>query len=348
MSVILKLAAIAVLLLFSGFFSSSETAFFSLSKVRMRRHTAKKDSRFRYIFRLLQEPGTFLTTVLIGNELVNISISVVAAALVYSLLSETLDSTTIPLVSMVLTVPLLLLFGEIVPKTIALRHPESVARLNAALLYFFSRAITPLRVLLNAVARVFIHVFVQDPRRQPLETVNLDEDVFRSMVDLSSREGSIEPVERDLIHRALRLDDIPVAKIMTPRDGIVAVPLSCPHDLFLSIVEEEKYSRYPVYKDDLDHIVGFAHAKDLLRLNHADAPGAKPFSLGTLLRKPTSIAGTHNALMAFLELKKQKTHIGIVLDGAGKTVGIITMEDILEELFGEIKDEADVEDERDR
>ncbi len=346
MDIYLRLGALVCLLLLSGFFSSSETAFFSLNRIRLRRRTILKDPGYRYILNLLKTSSTFLTTVLIGNELVNISISVVAAGLVYSLAGDMFSSRLLPFLSMVLTVPVLLLFGEIVPKTLAVKFPDLIARFNSPLLYLFSKAIGPVRFLLNTAAKTFITFFVKDPSRQPIDDVNIDEDIFKSMVDHGSRAGTIEPDQRDLIHRAFRLDDIPVARIMTPRERITALPLSCTAERFLELIEREKYSRYPVYESSVDSIVGFVHAKDLLRLRHNESE-QEPLSIAEILRKPTFIQAHKNALSAFLQLKRNKTHMAIVVGPEGTTVGTVTMEDILEELFGEIRDETDVEDDRD-
>jgi len=338
-----KISAIIVLLLLSGFFSSSETAFFSLSRVSLRRRSLRKSRGFKYIIELLKVPNVFLTTVLIGNETVNISLSVVTAALVYSLARDVVSGGVLPLLSTLVTVPVLLLFGEIIPKTIAVKFPEPIARFNAHLLYLFSMAIAPLRSVLNAGARVFIGFFIKDPTKQPVDSVRIDEDMFKTMVDVGSREGTVEPGERDLILRTFRLDDILISRIMTPRDRIVAIPADSSHEQFMGVVEEHKYSRYPVYDGSLDRITGFVHAKDLLRMKGHGRTG-KRFSVNAFLRTPTFVTEDKNALSVFLHFQKNKIHIGIVVDRRGKTRGIVTLEDILEELFGEIRDETDVQD----
>jgi putative hemolysin len=282
--------------------------------------------------------------VFIGNEIVNISISVVTAALVYAVAKDSFSGTALPFISMAVTVPVLLIFGEIIPKTIAVNFPERIARINSFVLYPFSRAITPLRMVLNAAAKVFIRLFVKDPTLQPVDTVHIDEDMFKSIVDIGRKEGIIEPGERDLIYRVFRLDDIALSQIMTPREEIAAIPLVSTEQAVRTILEEKKYSRYPVYDTTLDNIVGFIHAKSLLKQT-VNAQADKKFSLASLLRTPAFIQETGNALSAFLQLKRNKTHIAIVTDGRGITAGIITMEDILEELFGDIRDETDMEDE---
>jgi putative hemolysin len=338
-----KLLAIIILLLFSGFFSSSEISFFSLTKVRLRRRKIRKGSGSKYIVNLLKAPSTFLSTVLIGNEIINISISVVAAALVYSIAKDIMSDRFLPFLSMAVTVPVILLFGDIIPKTIAIKFPEKIALFNSYPLYLFSRTIAPVRRVLNSAAKVFISLFVKDPTKQPFDSVNIDEDIFRSMVDIGSREGTIEPGERDLIHRAFRLDDIYISQIMIPRDRIIAVPLGISEEAFMETIEKKKLSRYPVYEKSIDQITGFVHAKDLLRLR-SSAHGKKPLTIKSLLRKPTFAHESRNALSVLLQFQKVKTHIGIVVDSQGKTVGIVTLEDILEELVGEIMDETDLED----
>jgi CBS domain containing-hemolysin-like protein len=345
MDLYLKFAAIIVLLLLSAFFSSSETAFFSLSKIRLRRRKIRKDPGFKYILHLLKAPSTFLSTVLIGNEIVNISISVVTATIVYSFAKDLFNESSLPFFSMAVTVPVLLLFGEIIPKTMAVKFPEKIARFNSYPLYLFSTAILPVRFVLNGAAKILIRPFVKDLTKSPIDSVNIDEDIFKSMVDIGSREGTIEPAERDLIHRAFHLDDIYISRIMTPRDRIVALPFSSDEKEFMKIIETEKFSRYPVYEKTIDNIIGFVHAKDLLRLK-GSARRKKSLTIRSLLRKPTFVPSNRNALSAFLQFKKNKAHIGIVIGREGKTAGIVTMEDILEELFGEIRDETDMEDKR--
>jgi CBS domain containing-hemolysin-like protein len=339
----LKLAVIIVLLVFSGFFSSSETAFFSLNKVKLRRSNLRKALWFKYVLSLLKVPGTFLATVLIGNEIVNISISVLSAGLIYSLAKDIISARALPFCSLVVTLPALLLFGEIIPKTLAVKFPEKIARFNSYPLFLFSKAIAPLRYILNSVANIFIGLFIKDLSKHPGDSGHIDEDIFKSMVDMGSRNGTIEPDERDLIHRTFRLDDIKIFQIMTRREDIVALPMNKSEEDFMKIIETEKFSRYPVYEKSIDRITGFVHAKDLLRLRNNDLR-KKDQTIRSIIRTPTIVLENRNALSVLLQFQKNNRHIGIVTDSAGKTVGIITMEDILEELFGDIKDETDIED----
>jgi putative hemolysin len=229
-----------------------------------------------------------------------------------------------------------LLFGEIVPKTIAVKFPERISLFNAYPLHLFSTAIAPVRHLLNSVAKVFIGLFVKDPTKQPLDSVSIDEDIFRTMVDIGSREGTVEPGERDLIHRTFRLDDISISQIMVPRDSIIAVSSDIGHDALMELIETQRFSRYPVYERSIDRIIGFIHAKDLLRLKTV-AARKKQLTIKSILRKPTIILENRNVLSVLLQFQKNNSHIGIVVDSQGTTVGMVTLEDILEELFGEMK-----------
>jgi len=321
----ITILVLIVLMFLSGFFASSEVALFSLSKVRLRRRKVKTAKPFKYIVKLLKTPSTFLATVLIGNEIVNICISVVAAALFYSLTRDIISDRYLPFCSMAVTVPVLLLICDIIPKTIAIKYPERIALFNAYPLYLFSIAIIPVRHILNSFAKLFIGLFVKDPTKQPIDSVVIDEEIFRSMVDIGSREGAIEPAERDLIH-----------------ERIVAVSQDIGENALMDLIYEKKFSRYPVYEKSLDRIVGFVHAKELLRLK-GSAKKKKPFAIKAILRRPTFVSEGRNALSVLLQFQKRNTHIGIIVDDQGKTVGIVTLEDILEELFGDIMDETDRE-----
>lgn len=342
-----KLIAIIFLLLLSAFFSSSETALFSLGKVILRRKKFRTTSVFKYTLRLLEVPSKFLTTVLIGNELVNISISVVVATLIYSLAKGSIDDRLLPLFSMAVTVPGLLLFGEILPKTIALKFPETVARINSYPLYLFSLIIRPVIRIFNGIAIIFVRFFVKDLTEKSYAAIHLDEDMFKSMVDLGSKEGTIEPEERELIHKVFHLDDIPISQIMTPRNEIVFVSVNSNEEELMATIATEHFSRYPVYEKDFDGIIGFVYVKDLLTLKKKKNIKRK-YNIRSILREPYIVPEARNALSLFLDFQKNNIHIAVVTGKGGKVTGLITMEDILEELFGEIMDEHDIEEEQQR
>jgi len=267
----------------------------------------------------------------------------VAAALVYSVAKDIVSDRFLPFFSMAVTVPVLLLFGDIIPKTIAVKFPEKIALFNSYPLYLFSIMIAPVRHVLNSTAKVFIRLFVKDPTKHPLDSVTIDEGIFRSMVDVGSRAGTIGAGERDLIHRAFRLDDIYISHIMTPRDRIVAVPQDISEEAFMQLIKAKGFSRYPVCGKSIDQITGFVHAKDLLRLRSA-ARSKKRLTIKSIVRKPTFVHESRNALSVLLQFQKTKRHIGIVLDSQGKTVGMVALEDILEEVFGKIMDKTDIGD----
>ena len=295
------------------------------------------DKRAVTLNEFLKEEGRFLGTTLVGTN-----ISVIISSAVATNLAAVWLGANAALVSTLVMTTVILVFCEIIPKTIAAKSPERIALLNSRVLYLFSLIIKPVRNILNFLSKVFIRLFVKDPTKQPLDSVNIDESIFKSMVDVGSREGNIEPGERDLIHKAFRLDDIPVSDIMIPRDRVVAVPLGIGENGLLGLIEQKGYSRYPVYGKDIDEIFGFVHAKDLLRLR-SDEHKRRRLSIKSILRKPIFISENRNALSVLLQFQKNKRHMGIVVDKLKKTTGMVTMEDILEELFGEIMDETDRE-----
>lgn len=337
----IKIVIFFILLLFSGFFSSSEVSFFSLNKVMLKRKKLRNSPKFKYIVDLLKTPASFLKTVLIGNELINSALSVVSASICYAFLSSStmIDDRWLPVVAVSITLPMLLIFGEILPKTLAVKFPEKVSFLNSYPLYLFSKTVTPARFLLGKVSMFFIGFFVKDISKQPAGALKIDEDTFKSIVDISSRDGTIEQEERDLIHRVFHLDDIDISKIMTKRERISALPKTCSVEEIFRVITEEKFSRYPVFDGTIDNIIGFVHVKDLLKIKDR-----KKFTMKSILRRVVFVEQERNAFSVFFQFQRNKNHLGIVIDDQEKTVGLVSLEDILEELFGEIMDETDVED----
>ncbi len=337
----IKIIIFFTLLILSGFFSSSEVSFFSLNKVMLRRKKLRNSPKFKYIVNLLKTPASFLKTVLIGNEFINSAISVVSASICYSLLhnSSVIDDKLLPIVAVSITLPMLLLFGEILPKTIAVKFPEKVSFFNSYPLYMFSKIITPARFILGKISMVFISLFVKDISKQPSGALKIDEDTFKSIVDISSRDGTIEQDERDLIHRVFQLDDIDISKIMTKRENISALPKTCSIEEIFKVIKEEKFSRYPVFDGTIDNIIGFIHVKDLLKIKDR-----KKVTMKAILRRVVFVEKGRNAFSVFFQFQRNKNHLGIIVDDQEKTLGLVTLEDILEELFGEIMDETDVED----
>jgi putative hemolysin len=334
---LVKLLALGALLACSAFFSSTEAALFSLGRVRIHSLFARQPARAAVIRDLLAHPDQLLITVLIGNEVVNIGTAVVVASFWEGVLGLGYGFWTITFISTATSLPLLLLFGEIVPKTIAVKRSEEVSLLVARPIQAFARLVTPIRWVLRRVASLLTRPFGPGPSAAQKAFSERD---FRTLVDLGKKEGVIEEQEHAWIHNVFEFDDRPVLRIMTPRSRIFALPLDLPAAEILDRVREAGYSRIPIYEETLDRVVGILYAKDLLPFARGGDPSRMP-PLRGLLRTPVYIEDRASAAHLFRELRARRTHLALVVDERGLVRGLVTMEDLLEELFGEIADERD-------
>jgi putative hemolysin len=334
---LLKILAVGVLLACSAFFSSSEAALFSLGRVRLHSLVARQPARGAVIRDLLANPERLLITVLVGNELVNIGTAVLVASFWEGVLGLGYGFWTVTTISTATALPLLLLFGEIVPKTIAVKRNEEVSLFVARPIRAFARLVTPIRWVLRRVANFLTRPFGKGP--SAAEKAFSERD-FRTLVDLGKKEGVIEAQEHAWIHNVFEFDDRPVLRIMTPRSRMFALPLDLPAGELLDRVRESGYSRIVIYEGTLDRVAGVLYAKDLLPFARGGDPSRIP-PLRELLRAPVYVEHGASAAHLFRELRARRTHLALVVDERGLVRGLVTMEDLLEELFGEIADERD-------
>jgi putative hemolysin len=323
-AILIDIAVLALLLAASAFFSGSESALFSLGPLRRRRLRQQYPGRAERVERLLRDPNRLLGTILIGNTTVNVVASVVGYDLVRRARLPYPEATAIALVTL-----LLLSLGEIAPKNIALRKAIPVAVLNAPVLQGVAAVIRPLRVVLE---RVTENVLARAGQVEPPET--LDEDEYRTMVRIGRREGVLRPGEDRMIAGILDLDTTNAADVMTPRVDICALDLDDPPQDVPRQLREAKHRLVPVCRGSLDEIAGILNVRDFLYGGGRD--------LVSELNPPFYVP-------AFAPLSKvlpqmQTTHhqLAIVVDEYGGTAGLVTIEDILEEIFGEIHDEYDL------
>ncbi|MCD6498740.1 MAG: HlyC/CorC family transporter [Deltaproteobacteria bacterium] len=328
-----RLILILVLLGLSGFFSGSETALFSLGLVQKRRIGVGVSGTDRALRWLLSQPRRLIATLLVGNELVNISISTVIAALVHDFYDGR-SQLYQALVSMAIVVTVVLLLGEVTPKTIAIKIPEAWSRAVARPLRVFSAGITPLRWMVRSFADGVINLLGGRPpeRERPLS-----EEEFISLVDQGSRRGELDDEERDLIHSVFEFGDRRVADVMTPVAKVFALSYSLPLERIVSQVIDHHFSRVPIYKGRRRQVIGVLYAKDLVGFGHVLELTGK--SLEDLLRKPFFVPRSTKCSRLFREFRERRIHIGIVVDEYGTMVGLVTMQDLLEELFGELGDD---------
>lgn len=317
-------------LLLSGFFASSEAALFSLTPLHLHKMREERFPFFAHVERILETPRRLLITIIAGNEIVNIILSATATALFISLYGERGEWLTVAVLS-----PVLFLFGEAVPKIFGKTYSMRLSSLVAPLMSLIQRMEFPLVWLLEKISG-----FILGPlrAREAAESDTLMEDEFRSLVDAGYQEGILETGQRDLIHRVFELADTPVNDIMTPRVDMFCLPLSTSAGELRRKIVEQGYSRIPLYGTGPDDVVGILYARDLLGLL---AEGRSPGSVESLLRKPYFVPEVRSADQVLRDFQKRNMHMAIVVDEYGGLSGLVTMEDILEALFGDIYDERD-------
>ena len=322
-----------VFFLFWGlvFFALSEASLFALGRLRLRKLKEEGDSRHPLIESLLSRPRRLIISLLIGNETVNIAISALTSALFIGLGGDRAKWLAIPVVVMGI-----LLVGEVLPKTLGVRHPEKIAPLVAYPVDRFVALVKPFHWIIRKVVDLVFRLAGVNPEPTRL---SLTEEEFKELVETGQREGALEEGEKHLIHRVFKFSDQTVRNIMTPRAAVFALPLSTRLREAVEALRENRFSRVPFYEKSLDRVVGVLHAKELLRAwgqRGREEGGLRPF-----LRKAHFVPLTKKLDVLFREFQKQRIHLAVVVDEYGKTAGIVTLEDLLEELFGEINDELD-------
>ena len=329
-TVTFKLVLMGLCLLLSGFFSSSEAALFSLSQLHLHKMREERFPFLSHVQRLLDAPRRLLITIIVGNEVVNIVLSATAAALCISLFGERGEWIAIAAVA-----PVLFLFGEAVPKIFGKTYSMRLSSMVAPPMTLVQKAVFPAVWLLEGISGLILGSF---RKKEAAESDALMEVEFRSLVDAGHDEGIIDAGQRDLIHRVFDLADTPVADIMTPRVDMFCLPVSTSPEALRRKIIEQGYSRVPLYGTGPDDIVGVLYARDLLGMM---AEGKTPSSAEPLLRKPYFVPEERRAEQVLRDFQKRNMHVAFVVDEYGGISGLVTMEDILEELFGDIFDERD-------
>jgi putative hemolysin len=331
-----RIAAVAVLLLMSAFFSGTESALFSLTRVQRERMRQSGRGLDRAILALLERPRRLIATILLGNELVNVTIATLIAAIVAHFFQGRLSQTEQVVVSTVIALPALLLFGEITPKSVALRAPEGWSRLAARPIALIAHVVAPLRWIVRGVGDGVLWLLGQRPRGTPTEA--LKEAEFRALVDVGSEEGEVKASEQRLIHKVFEFGDRVVGDIMTPMDQVVSFPYEWSLQRILEAVQKSRFSRLPIYRRAKDNVVGVLFAKDLVGLARGQGTSR---TLGDLLMAPYYVPKATKCDFLLRQMQRRKTHMAVIVNEYGRTIGLCTMEDLLEELFGEIADEKE-------
>ncbi len=313
-----------VLLLLSGFFSSAETALFSISQTRAR-HMAKENIRsHQLIKRMKDDPHKLLTTILIGNNVVNVAASAIATSLTINMSAN----YAVGLSTGIMTF-LILVFGEVIPKSFATRNNFLLAKMTIFPIYWMSILFFPIIVFLNFIPRI---------TGRMSKTPSATEEELITFVEVVEEQGEIKEEEREMIHNVFELDDTNASEIMTPRADMFVVDADAPIDF--KAIAESGFTRIPVIEGDIDHVVGILNIKDIFM---HQATSETPVNIRSIMRPPYFVPENKKLDRMLHQFKARKNHMASIVEEYGGVSGLITLEDALEELVGEIRDETDKE-----
>ena len=322
------LISMIVLLVLSAFFSSTETAFSTFNKIRMKNMAQNGNKRAKMVLALEEKYDKLINTILIGNNIVNIALSSIATIFFIDLFADA-ESVGATVSTAVITVAVLI-FGEISPKVIAKGHADGTALAFAPIIRFFQIILIPFVFIFGTWSKLLMKMF------KPKEESAYTEDELITIVDEAEEDGSIETEEGDLIRSAIEFADVSAGDILTPRVEICAISKDDSIEDIAKTFIENAYSRLPVYNEDIDDIIGILHEKDFFVAYHNNNK-----TITKHLQKPVHVSEHIKIADLMQVLKSKKCHMAIVVDEYGGTMGIVTMEDIIEELIGDVFDEHD-------
>ena len=333
MDPIAQLIILVILLILSGFFSSAETALTSVNKLKLRTLSEEGKKRATKVLAVTENSGKLLSTILIGNNIVNIS----ASALATTLCTEVFGSKFIGVSTGILTI-LILIFGEITPKTLATKYSVQLSMIFVYPIWILMIILTPAIWLLNIITGIIfkiLHVDTSD------KGDTMTESELRTIFDVSHEDGILETSEKFMISNVVDFGDALSKDIMVPRADVVFADINSTYEELVSKFSKETYSRIPIYEESKDNVVGLLYIKDLFF--YKEKHGAQNFDVRHVLRKPLFVYEYQKTSQIFADMKTSSVTMAVVLDEYGVTSGIITMEDLIEEIVGEIRDEYDTD-----
>lgn len=322
-----SLLVIIICIMFSAYFSATETAFSSISKIRLKTLAEKGNQKAALAYRLSENYDRLLSTILIGNNIVNIATASVATVLCVKHFGADLG----PTMSTILSTVIVLLFGEISPKSIAKESPEKVVLFSAPLLNALILILTPFNFLFGQWKKLLSKII------KPDASTGITEDELLNIIEEAEQEGGINKQEGSLMKSAIEFNDQEAIDICTPRVNIVGVTCAMSKEEILQKFSESGYSRFPVFSEDMEHIIGILYQKDFYKTKNDTAEK----TVADLMRPPVFITKSMHIGILLKRLQAEHSHIAIIIDEYGCIAGLVTMEDILEELVGEIWDEHD-------
>ncbi|MBE5889524.1 MAG: HlyC/CorC family transporter [Lachnospiraceae bacterium] len=329
-SSVIQLISLLILLLLSAFFSSAETALTTVNKVRMRTLADDGNKRAARVLKLIDDQTRMLSAILIGNNLVNIAMTAIATVFATKLLG----SAGAGVATGVLTL-LVLIFGEITPKNIAAIYSEKISLAYGGIVYAWMTVITPVSFVINKIARGIMRLCRVDPNQKP---DSFTEDEIRSIVEESHEDGEIESEEKKMINNVFDLDDHYAKDVMVPRADMVFLPITASYQETVDIYRDNLFTRMPIYEGDHDNIVGMINMRDLILYEDKEH-----FDIRNILREAVFTHEHKKTSELMYEMRENSIAMEIVLDEYGSVAGLVTLEDLLEEIVGEIRDEYDEE-----
>ena len=339
------LGLILLLILLNGFFVAAEIAFVTVRRTRLDELADEGDRRAARALRLLKDPGRFLAVIQVAITFLGALASAVAAVSIVELLATLLSGISwigeragaLALLIVTLLVSIVsIVLGELIPKGFALANPDRIALAASGPISLFAKIVSPLVALLVLLTKAISKPFGIDPTRTP----ELSAAEIRLIVEQGSQQGVLEAEEEQMISAVMSLSDSKLHEVMVPRIDIVAIDQEATFDEAVEVVLKEGHSRTPLYRESVDHIVGILYAKDLLRLIAAGGPRPR---LRDIMRPALFVPESQSVDDLLHELQRRKVHMAVVLDEYGGTAGLVTIEDLLEEIVGEIQDEFDEE-----
>lgn len=322
-----QLIILIILLMLSAFFSSAETALTTVNRIRIRSLADDGSKRAKTVLKITDNSGKMLSAILIGNNIVNVAAASITTSLAYSL-----GGSAVAIANAVITIAILL-FGEITPKTTATIHAEKLALIYAPIISIFVKIMTPVIFIINGLSNAVLLLLRIDPNAK---NQTMTENELRTIVDVSHEDGVIESDEKEMIYNVFDLGDAKAKDVMVPRVHVTFADVNTTYEELIEIFREDKFTRLPIFEDSTDNVIGTINMKDLLLFDNT-----KEFHIRDILREAYFTYEYKNISELLVEMREASFNIAIVLDEYGDTAGLITLEDILEEIVGEIHDEYD-------
>ena len=329
----IQFLALIILICLSAFFSSAETSMTTVNKIRIQSLAEQGDKRASILLTVIEDSGKLLSTILIGNNIVNISASSLATTITMKLFGNAAVSISTGIITL-----LVLIFGEITPKTMASLHAEKMALSYARIIHFLMFLLTPVIFLVNKMAKGVLTLLRVD---DSVKGNTITEHELRTLVNVGHKEGVIETEERQMIYNVFDFGDSQAQDVMVPRIDVTFADVNSSYEDLIQLFREEKHTRFPVFEETTDNIIGIINVKDLLLTDQKD------FTLRKILREAYFTYEYKKTSELLMEMKEHSVSFAVVLDEYGATSGIVTLEDLVEEIVGDIHDEYDIEEEDD-